>query len=164
MHPSPGNTKRYLIQLYKQTKDQAGCMAILAIGIGLLLLLIPVVGWVAGPIAILLGVVTFFSPVYGRILLQMLFDREECARQKKIAEICARNAYDTVMCPSCTARLAKIGHALFWNTDHFGSLKCPSCDKTIVRVDDVLLCIPYPDVQLGKSFEEFISPAEHSLT
>jgi phage FluMu protein Com len=153
MRKVKGNERQHFVNSYRETKRSTELTAIMLLAASVLLAIIPVVGWVMAPVAFTIGVITFFSPVRGMMLVDWIADRDAYRKQQRASALRARNTYADIKCPACGSLLDEV----FWSNDADGILHCGACDKRSFRIGDKLLFVPYGDVHVGDSLAEYLS-------
>lgn len=126
-----------LDEIYYLRSKNIGCSVIGMWLLGGVLCLIPIVGWLFGPLLIMWGLVMLLMPFRGLIWMDKMFhgdQYEECCRR---AHLMLRNRYQNVSCPVC----GHVESELTW-PDLGGLLECKSCQTKLVRDGDSLFFIP----------------------
>jgi hypothetical protein len=108
----------------KQFSAFAGCSFIA----GLLLFLVPVIGWIIGFIFIIIGVSGLIFPS----ITYKLFDRDGYTSLKQAISIRVKNCYQNVFCPYCSTFLTKENEGFCFYDDPEG-FDCPYCKKRLIR-------------------------------
>jgi hypothetical protein len=155
MHRCQGKESYYLLRLYQQDSKAAGCATIASILGGMVLCIIPIIGWILGPMMMLFGFITLFSPVRGSMFLGRLTGDNNYKKKKAIASASAENTYNQARCPSCGAILAGTTTVVFWPIKG-GTIDCGSCKRRSLRFGDTLMYVPYPQVCLTDSVQEYL--------
>lgn len=111
----------------KATHAGSGC----AFVTGFVALLIPIVGWIIGPMLIVASVFWLIAPRLAYKWIQ----KEEFAQLQRTAHAAARNSYFNLKCPSCGAPWASGKTVFFFLADPEG-VDCDVCKRRVVRNGD----------------------------
>lgn len=142
-----------------QTKEQAlamvysqssGCMGWMMIGVSLVIWIVPIAGWVAAPLCLIVGIVTLISPVTGGKWADRTFNPEELKKKEAQALQRLQNAYQSVACPSCN----HVEDDVTWEGPG-GWFDCPQCARRLIRQESLLYYIPKPDALTSNSLKAF---------
>ena len=117
----------------RSTEGAAGCMFVS----GFLLLLVPVIGWIIGPICILMAIVGGIAP---QTAFKVFFS-QDYNRLQAVARYAVRNAYFDLKCPACGASWTPLGEAFYFLKNPEG-IDCGVCKKRIVRKAGGLVVVP----------------------
>lgn len=127
-----------ILHLYKG--ENGGCMAIGLLLGGAVSMIIPLIGWILGPILIIIGLFILVAPVRGlRFFEEMMLD-EEYQKKVRLAKNLLHNRYKNVKCPKC-------GHVepeISW-PGKGGDWNCLACEQFLLREDDFLFYLPKPE-------------------
>lgn len=138
---SPSDLKAVLsIYKHDSAAPGSGCASIIILIAGGCLLLVPVVGWFFGPICLLFGFIWFVFPVWGAMILENIFDRPGFREKLRRGRMMFKNTFESVICPACGTTLPSIT----WEGEG-GFVDCPSCSKQLLRQENYLFSLPYPD-------------------
>ncbi len=135
---------------YEQGGNWTGCSSFLYLGFGFLIMFIPVVGYIAGPLMVLSGLLAMFAPK----TFEQILDREAYARAWQQAAMKAANTYLDAQCPVCRASLGTIS----WKDGSDGSIECPGCRSKSLRIGDRLVFVPHPSVSLLGPQRDYLEP------
>lgn len=118
---------RAILQEYKMQEKKGGaggCASIMFLFLGVGLCFIPVIGWIFGPLLIIVGLIFLFMPVRASILFDSIFSRPEYVNIKKIIvhKLSNNIPYHTI-CPVCKGALT-VDLMIFYNNNY---LHCPLC-------------------------------------
>ena len=127
-----------LQEVYKG--KNGGCFGVCLLIVGTLALLIPILGWIAGPICWILGFIVLLSPVRGFRYLDSIMKNEDYQKNVHAAKVLLHNRFKNVTCPKCGHRESYI----HWYQEG-GFWDCPGCQKRLLREKDYIFFLPKPD-------------------
>lgn len=144
-----------LAAIYSQS---SGCMGWGFIALSLVVWVIPIAGWVAAPVFLILGVITIVSPVTGGIWVDKTFNPEHYGKIEGQAVQRLQNSFQSATCPAC-------GHTdeVSWEGPG-GWLDCLKCAKRLQREDDLLFYIPNPNALTNSNLKAFAEQQAHTRT
>jgi hypothetical protein len=153
---------------WKYTENTAtGCIsgvfgaATLAV-IGGLLCFVPILGWIAAPICWFLAFVALLTAIGAPIV--SLFTTNAKTENAAIIQR-AENTYADLICPACMKPDPFKGNRLVsWPSSKNNTLLCQYCQKISHRVGDRLLWVPYEQVTLSGSIDEFVQTEQQSVS
>jgi predicted RNA-binding Zn-ribbon protein involved in translation (DUF1610 family) len=146
LSPSHAPRSGAMTNAYKNHKE-VELRSIVILVFGTLLFLVPIVGWILGPVCWIMGVVTLLSPVHGHRLLTWMFDNKkygEIASQVR-ATLQQKYKFTHVSCPNCGKKFG----SLTWNQETGGYFDCSGCQKRLWREADCLFFLPKPSEGLN---------------
>lgn len=150
--------KRYKALLGDKAGESLG-YALLGALIGAVLLLIPVVGWIAGGF-VLLGAFAHLVKAFGTPLLSLFsaFGPAEQSLKKSKED----NTYTDFECPACQKSMAswKLRRIWFWPDEKDSVARCTNCNAISYRFGNQLLWIPHPHVSVTGNLREFLLSVE----
>lgn len=152
------STQDYRAASMRSLYKAGGCMWMPLVIAGVLVLFIPVVGWIASPVFFLSALIFFVAPVRGAMLLEWISDRRKYRANLLMATRMSENTYTEVSCPHCgnffaTGRRKTICR---WPDNGNHPIQCVGCGKTVYRVGDSLLWVPHSDVSLSGDLGEYL--------
>lgn len=108
----------------KSVSGVSGCIFIS----GFVLLLIPIIGWIIGPIFIIAGILSFIFPT----TMSGILDREAAEKLRTDVMIRVRNCYHNLTCLYCSTPLTRKNEGFCFYADPEG-FDCPFCNGRLIR-------------------------------
>lgn len=134
----------------KSTRSSVGCLTGLALIVsGFFITFVPVVGWIAGPIMIIAGLLSGFvlgiAPSEVLVFFGKLFNTDTYRKDVAQAQRNIANKYIKVPCPFCQTTYDN----LIFSNHVGGFFDCQKCHNRLIRQKDYLFYIPKPKAVLN---------------